>query len=82
MGWKSCVIQGKGKVSIELGAIGKGSAINGLDSFTLLASSHIDYSKVDPGISDMAYFLPKQGITCIKSYFINVSGSFKCYLSN
>ncbi len=29
-----------------------GSAIYGLDSFPLLAPSHIDYSKVDPGLSD------------------------------
>ncbi len=35
------------------------SAIYGLDSFPLLAPSHFDYSKVDPGLSDMAYFLQK-----------------------
>ncbi len=36
-----------------------GSAIYGLDSFPLLAPSHIDYSKVDPGVSDRDYFLQK-----------------------
>ncbi len=36
-----------------------GSAIYGPDSFSLLVPSHIDYSKVDPGLSDSAYFLQK-----------------------
>ncbi len=57
-----------------------GSAIYGLDSFPLLGPSHIDYSKVDPGLSDRTYFLQKQGIMYIKSYFIIDSGSFKCYM--
>ncbi len=57
-----------------------GSAIYGPDSFSLLVPSHIDYSKVDPGLSDRAYFLQNQGIIYIKSYFIIDSGSFKCYM--
>ncbi len=36
-----------------------GSAILGLDSFPLVVPSHIDYSKVDLGLSDRAYFLQK-----------------------
>ncbi len=36
-----------------------GSTIYGLDSFPLLAPSPIDYSKVDPGLSDRAYILQK-----------------------
>ncbi len=51
-GWKSLVVQALGHVSI-------GSAIYGLDSFPLLVPSHIDYSKIDPGLSDRAYFLQK-----------------------
>ncbi len=48
-GWKSCVVQALGPVSI-------GSAIYGLDSFPLLAPSHIDYTKVDPGLSNLQLF--------------------------
>ncbi len=51
-GWKSCVVQSLGPVSI-------GSAIYGLDSFPLLVPSHIGYLKVNPGLSDRAYFLQK-----------------------
>ncbi len=36
-----------------------GSAIYGLDSFPLLVPSHIDYSNVEPGLSDRAYLLQK-----------------------
>ncbi len=36
-----------------------GSVIYGLDLFSLLEPFHIDYSKVDPGLSDKAYFLQK-----------------------
>ncbi len=55
-----------------------GCAIYGLDSFPLFAPPHIHYSKVDPGLSDRAYLLQKQGIMYIKSYlsliqvFLNV----------
>ncbi len=51
-GWKSCVVQALGPVSI-------GSAIYGLESFPLLGPSHIDYSKVDPGLSYRAHFLQR-----------------------
>ncbi len=36
-----------------------GSTTYGLDSFPLLAPSHINYSKVDLGLSERAYFLQK-----------------------
>ncbi len=36
-----------------------GSTIYGLDSFPFLVPSHIDYSKVDHGLSDKANFLQK-----------------------
>ncbi len=36
-----------------------GSTIYGLDSFPLLALSRIDYSKVDPGLSERIYYLQK-----------------------
>ncbi len=49
-GWNSRVVQ-------ALGPVIMGSAIYGLDSFPLLAPSHINKSKVDPGLSDTAYFL-------------------------
>ncbi len=51
-GWKSCVVQALGPVSI-------GSAIYGLDSFPLLAPSHIDYSKVDPGLQKARNYVHK-----------------------
>ncbi len=37
-----------------------GSAIYWLDTFPLLTPSHIDYSNVDPGLLDRAYFLQKE----------------------
>ncbi len=36
-----------------------GSAISRLDSFQLLVTSQIDYTKVDLGLSDRSYFLQK-----------------------
>ncbi len=41
-----------------------GSAIYGLDSFPLLQSSHIDYSKVDPGVIRQGLFLAKSKELC------------------
>ncbi len=71
-------------MSIELGGgYCTGSAIYGLDSFPLLVPSHTDYSKVDLGLSDRAYFLQKgrNYVHKIKfSFFIIDSGSFKCYM--
>ncbi len=50
-----------GTMAYEYGVGGYciGSAIYGPDSFPLLVPSHIDYSKVDRGLLDRAYFLQK-----------------------
>ncbi len=56
-GWKSYVVQALAIWACEyrVGGYYIGSAIFGLDSFSFLAPYHIDYSKVDPGLSDRAY---------------------------
>ncbi len=53
----------------RVGGYWMGSAIYGLDSFPLLAPSHIDYSKVDPGLSNKAYFLQNARNCVHKSIF-------------
>ncbi len=50
---------GTGAYEYRVGGYCIASAISGLDSFPLLAPSHIDYSKVDHGLSERAYFSQK-----------------------
>ncbi len=50
---------GTGACGYRVGDYCIGSAIYRPDSFPLLAPSHIDYSKVDHGLSNWAYFLQK-----------------------
>ncbi len=64
-GWEVMCSTGTRACQYRVGGYCIGSVIYGLDSFPLLAPSHIDYSKVNPGLS-----CKKQGIMYIKSYFI------------
>ncbi len=59
-GWKLYVVQALGSLSgYKVGGFWIRSTIYRLDSFTQLEPSHINYSKVDPGLSDMDYVLQK-----------------------